>query len=73
MKHHLTAAVFASAAMLAASAMPAAANVEAGVLKCHIAPSVGYVIASDQHAFFRIAVSYFRNKRLIEFNIVILC
>jgi hypothetical protein len=48
MKHHLTAAVFASAAMLAASAMPAAANVEVGVLKCHVAPSVGYVIASQR-------------------------
>jgi hypothetical protein len=48
MKHHLTAAAFATAAMLAASAMPAAANVEVGVLKCHVAPSVGYIIASDR-------------------------
>jgi hypothetical protein len=48
MKHHLTAAAFATAAMLAASAMPAAANVEVGVLRCHIAPSVGYIVASER-------------------------
>jgi Protein of unknown function (DUF992) len=48
MKHHLTAAAFAAAAMLTASALPAAANVEVGVLSCHVAPSVGYVIASQR-------------------------
>lgn len=48
MKHHLTAVAFATAAMLAASAMPAAANVEVGVLRCQIAPSVGYVVASQR-------------------------
>ena len=48
MKHQLTAVAFAAVAMLAASAMPAAANVEVGVLRCHVAPSVGYIIASDR-------------------------
>jgi hypothetical protein len=48
MKHHLTAAAFAAAALLAASAVPAAANVEVGVLRCHVAPSIGYVIASQR-------------------------
>jgi hypothetical protein len=48
MKHHLTAAAFAAAAMLTASALPAAASVEVGVLSCHVAPSVGYVIASQR-------------------------
>jgi opacity protein-like surface antigen len=48
MKHHLTAAAFAATAMLSASAMPAVANVEVGVLSCHVAPSVGYVIASQR-------------------------
>ena len=48
MKHPLTAAAFASAAMLAASALPAAASVEVGVLRCHVAPSVGYVVASER-------------------------
>jgi hypothetical protein len=48
MKHHLTAAALATAAILAASAMPASANVEAGVLRCHIAPSIGYVVASQR-------------------------
>ena len=48
MKHHLTAAAFAAAAMLAASALPAAADVEVGVLKCQVAPSVGYVVASQR-------------------------
>jgi hypothetical protein len=48
MKHQLTAVAFAATAMLAASAMPAAANVEVGVLRCHVAPSVGYIIASQR-------------------------
>ncbi len=48
MKHHLTAAAFATTAMLAASAMPAAANVEVGILRCHVAPSIGYVVASQR-------------------------
>jgi hypothetical protein len=48
MKYHHLAAAFATAALLAASAMPAAANVEVGILKCHIAPSVGYVVASER-------------------------
>jgi len=49
MKHHLTAAAFAAGAMLAAAATPAAANVEVGVLKCHIAPSVGLIVASERN------------------------
>jgi hypothetical protein len=46
--HVHPAAAFATAAMLAASAVPAAANVEVGVLRCHVAPSIGYVIASQR-------------------------
>ena len=48
MKHHLIAAALTTAAMLAASAMPAAAAVEVGVLRCQVAPSVGYVVASQR-------------------------
>jgi hypothetical protein len=48
MKHHLVAAAFATAAVLAVSAVPASAAVEVGVLRCQVAPSVGYVVASQR-------------------------
>lgn len=42
------AAIAVAAAAFAASAVPASADVEVGVLRCHIAPSVGYVVASQR-------------------------
>lgn len=42
------AAIAVAAAGFAASVIPASADVEVGVLRCHVAPSVGYVIASQR-------------------------
>lgn len=42
------AAIAVAAAGFVFSAMPASADVEVGVLRCHVAPSVGYIVASQR-------------------------
>src|SRR6185312_3885861 len=48
MKFRIAAIATAAAFAGIAAATPASAAVEAGVLKCQVAPSVGYVVASER-------------------------
>jgi hypothetical protein len=41
-------AAVAAVAGIAATSVPASAAVEVGVLRCHVEPSVGYVVASER-------------------------
>lgn len=43
------AAIFVAAVGFAASALPAAADVKVGVLRCYVEPSVGYIVASERY------------------------
>ena len=49
MKFRIAAIAAAAAFAGIAAATPASAAVEVGVLKCQVAPSVGYVVASERH------------------------